>query len=1215
MCYRRARIMALLFLTCLWCDHHLIAQKNHPMSNIHFSQLTTAEGLTDNYVTTMAVDRSGYLWVGTGEGLNRFDGTSVEKYFHLDYPALYTDNIYQIVCDAQNQLWIMSGDGYLNLMDEQRKFHRIGLYRDNKYLPTRVILTTKSHGIILFMDNEHLVPKPGIDWKQRDSLTLDDFEPLHIMGGDSLRRKRITYCYQLSDDEWIFSTTDGNIRTINYKDQKLTRSFHYPQHTSYSDWDDHSVIVYDHSTFSMGVLDLNTGQKSDPFSKYKDQFGKSIRAQINYTDWISHDQLVISTQWDGVYLLDTSSHTLINYRHDPADPTTLVNDAPRGFTFDSTGWVFISVTPNGISYFNRNAVIGQQLLFQDGKGKTYDGFIRHISTLDNDVYFISSSINLIKWKRSTNTSTFISFPLDKSIEHPEHDQVIYSAVDRFQHLWVATYWFGIYVLDEQQRIIYKFPRGDVKRKLPVAGVVNHINNGPDDHMWVATSKGVMRIDPSTFQIENLDTGNLANLGQSFCMRVEFFDADDAWFCTNKNGVWQYDLTSGNVKIYNDASGLQANTSYCVNKDKLGNMYFGTTKGLDILFTNGTFKHIDEKNGLLNKRVEALLLDKQNRMWIGNDVGLACFNIADTTVRIFDERYGLSIQGFRTNAYHQNNDDELLWGTERGLQYFYPDELYNQTISLRSVIDRVESRDIDNYLSTSATYTLSPRNNYITFYFSTVEFGTYLYTFYQYQLEGLDEEWLTAGEQKSVRYNNLPAGDYVFKVRASNDKKTWFDAENEIRIHLQAELVDRPWFRWSIFMLFCVAGGYMISRITKKQKERTEALETESVINYLASEINKHKRVEDMLWDVAKNCISRLNLEECVIYLVDPKRQVLMQRAAYGPKTRKDQTIVQPIDIPIGHGITGSVVLTKKPIIVNNTEKDSRYIVDDDRRLSEMAVPIIVDDEVIGVIDTENSKRNFFTPKHLSLMTTISILTANQIQRIQAEEEKQKAEIEILQNKQKATESRLKSLRLQMNPHFLFNALNSIQQMILANEEMVATRYLSRFSKLLRSILIHSDKELISLKEELDILKLYVELESVRFKEAFTYDIYCDEDIDVDEIKIPTLLVQPFVENAIWHGLMHKEGMRHLKISFIEQGDLIQCIVEDNGIGRQKAKEMKISTGQDKKHTSKGIEVSMERLKAMQKNGGPPGSLHIHDLIDAQGQPIGTRIEINLPIQN
>lgn len=435
------------------------------------------------------------------------------------------------------------------------------------------------------------------------------------------------------------------------------------------------------------------------------------------------------------------------------------------------------------------------------------------------------------------------------------------------------------------------------------------------------------------------------------------------------------------------------------------------------------------------------------------------------------------------------------------------------------------------------------------------------------------------------------------------------------IRIAYPFYDQVWFKLCAILFIGCAGWIIISRNRKKQLQQREQLETESVINYLASQINIHKHVDDLLWDVTKSCISRLKLEECVIYLLDPERNRLIQKAAYGPKTAKNQTILQPIEIPVGQGITGSVALTQKPELVNNTETDPRYIVDDERRLSEIAVPIIVCGKLFGVIDSEHSHRNFFTQKHLNLMTTISILTANQIERILVEEEKQKAEIEVLQNKQKATESRLQSLRLQMNPHFLFNALNSIQQMILANEEMVATRYLSRFSKLLRSILIHSDKELISLKEELDILKLYVELESVRFKEAFQYEIYCDEDIDVDEIKIPTLLIQPFVENAIWHGLMHKEGMRNLKISFEEKGDLVQCIVEDNGIGRQKAKEMKISTGQDKKHTSKGIEVSMERLKAMQKNGGPPGTLYIHDLVDDHGNPIGTRIEINLPIQN
>jgi len=331
--------------------------------------------------------------------------------------------------------------------------------------------------------------------------------------------------------------------------------------------------------------------------------------------------------------------------------------------------------------------------------------------------------------------------------------------------------------------------------------------------------------------------------------------------------------------------------------------------------------------------------------------------------------------------------------------------------------------------------------------------------------------------------------------------------------------------------------------------------------------------------------------------------------------QRDFTIYNPIEIPVGKGIVGAVAQTGKPELVANTELDKRYIADDAKRLSELAIPLIVDNKVIGVIDSEHSQKNFFKQKHLNILTTVAVLCAAQILRVKAEEEKQKAKIETLENKQKVTESRLQSLRLQMNPHFLFNALNSIQQMILGNEEMVATRYLSKFSKLLRAILVHSDKEYVTLKEELEILNLYIDLESIRFKDSFKYTIECDEDIDTDEIKLPTLLIQPFVENAIWHGLMHKEGERELQVKFSEVGECIHCIIEDNGIGREKSREAKLATGQGKKHTSKGIQVSMERLEAMGNGNECKGSLDITDLKDEKGNAAGTRIKIVFPTQN
>jgi sensor histidine kinase YesM len=145
--------------------------------------------------------------------------------------------------------------------------------------------------------------------------------------------------------------------------------------------------------------------------------------------------------------------------------------------------------------------------------------------------------------------------------------------------------------------------------------------------------------------------------------------------------------------------------------------------------------------------------------------------------------------------------------------------------------------------------------------------------------------------------------------------------------------------------------------------------------------------------------------------------------------------------------------------------------------------------------------------------------------------------------------------------------------------------------------------------------MYVELESVRFKESFTYSIHCDPAIDTEEIYIPTLLIQPFVENAIWHGLMHKEGDRVLEISFTEKQDFLQCIILDNGVGRKKSGENNSSTGHDKKHTGKGITVSEERLKSLKNSSGVPGNIVINDLLNAAGQSAGTQVIINFPIQN
>lgn len=1201
----------LVILMCI-LSPFVYSQMESANARIHFYQLTTADGLTDNYIKSMTTDLNGYLWIGTGEGLNKFNGQTVERYFAAEYPALRSDNIREVICDPENHLWVMSYTGDVTVIDKHRKFHPVFLQPGKAPEPARWILQTQTYGVIVFTNAHFWIPKEPFDPASQDSLNLNAFDTLTVAGSDSIFQQRFEWVEPHGSNEYLFATKT-HLFIVDFSKRATTGRIPCMQCKPLDTWTDGNELIYNGAANVMQVLDLSTGATTLPFKDIRDQHQQPIRGYIQDVLRIDQDQYYIATRDYGLYACNVTSGQLIHYTHNPADPTTIANDSPVSLAADKSGWVFAGANPNGISYFKHQDIIGQQVVFEDKPGAMYDGYINQLTRSGPESYLIATSDYLIEWNRANNISTFTSFPLPGETSLYEKDEVLFVALDQRAQTWVATRHLGLYVLDDQQHLVHHFSTTPDTLTNPLSGVITHIHPGPDGNVWIASSRGFCKIDPIHFHITYPDETPMKELAGRWINRIEFAGAQNIWICTSTKGLWNYNTTTGQIVRFTTKEGLPSNNIFTFNVDRNGNEYAGTSHGLAIRLTDGRTLTYTVDNGLLNNRIEALLLDRQNRMWIGNDVGLACFNIADTTLRVFDERYGLSVQGFRINAYYQSPDDELFWGTERGVQYFMPDRLYHQQIRLRAAIDRVESRDINHFLTGSETVALSPGNNFVTFHFSTIDYSKHLRTFYQYRLKGLDPEWRKAIDQDAITYSSLPAGDYIFQVRASNDQKTWVDAENEITLHVIAPFYQREWFKLLSSLGVLSLAYAMFTYFNTQQKRKTEQLETEAVINYFASQINRHKNTEEMLWDVAKNCISRLNLQECVIYLLDPQRNVLVQKAAHGPKNPSARTILSPIEIPVGQGITGTVAQTLTAEIVDNTEKDPRYIVDDERRYSEIAVPIIIDGQLAGVIDSEHREKNFFTPNHLSLLTTIALLTANQIQRIRAEDEKQKAQIEVLQNKQKATESRLQSLRLQMNPHFLFNALNSIQQMILANEEMVATRYLSRFSKLLRSILIHSDKESISLREEIEILKLYVELESVRFKDAFEYHIECDEDLDADEIKIPTLLIQPFVENAIWHGLMHKEGQRILKIRFTDEGDHVRCIIEDNGIGRQAAQAMKLTSGQDKKHTSKGIAVSLERLKSMSQNGGRSGSLDITDLKDSQGRAMGTRVEIHFPI--
>jgi LytS/YehU family sensor histidine kinase len=248
-----------------------------------------------------------------------------------------------------------------------------------------------------------------------------------------------------------------------------------------------------------------------------------------------------------------------------------------------------------------------------------------------------------------------------------------------------------------------------------------------------------------------------------------------------------------------------------------------------------------------------------------------------------------------------------------------------------------------------------------------------------------------------------------------------------------------------------------------------------------------------------------------------------------------------------------------------------------------------------------------------LKSTLEHLKATQTQLVEQEkaalENKHKLERAAYQNKM--AELEMQALRAQMNPHFIFNSLNSINRFILKNQSEAASDYLTKFSRLIRLILLNSQSQAVPLENELEALKLYLEMEESRFEGRFHFQINTDTDLEIEDLEVPPLIIQPYVENAIWHGLMHKEGQGHLSIELHRENGTLLCQITDDGIGRKRAAELKSKSAS--KGKSLGMQITSHRLALINSLHEKETTVQIIDLVDPAGEALGTRVVLKIPV--
>ncbi|HVF81301.1 MAG TPA: histidine kinase, partial [Flavisolibacter sp.] len=1175
------------------------------------------QGLSSNFAWSISQDKYGFMWIGTTNGLNRYDGHSIKQYLHdaKDSFSIPGNVIYWLFKDRDGDLWLACGhQGMVKYNYVTDKFEKLPVYeaarKGTRYGAPVWRIYEDLQGRIYFACGGALLRYT------KSTKAIEDLTPLFNGGIDNDGVAMMIP--QGKDKMWIL--TDGGIFFYDLVKNKIQKIPFDKEKYGYgmASMHDGEFINSEEILISMArpgfvVFNTRTGQFRPPPLPF-DPSGSKKYNEIGGVLKDSKGRIWLANSMYGLVEYKPANNSVYLLKSEPSYPYPYVEQEGKGMNVfeDRDGNIWYGTSQRGVVWFQpRQDFIKIYQRDYSNPASLADDGIHGFLQLNKEEMLVGTGKGLTRLAKSSGR--FFNYPYSVTASGNYPAAAVRSLTAHGDTVIMATD-FGLSFYNKKtaafKRIIAKDERQLQPFELFTNSLAKVYYTKPGELLLMEFNGSAARYDIKSghcYYKGNSDGGDSLFSFSDIHSSAHDTVRKKLWVESGGGELHEYDLLSkkSTRHFYSTDTLIKTITAMTVNNK--GELWLATNDGLyfynphtkkSLLYplptttqvllnvvtrdsetvwvttTNEVVKLNANKGEAVSFNLNALLshvtvskrslfIDDENNAWIGSNKGFCVLN-----EKAFQPQGGMS-------APHLVNfkvfDQPKLFGRP-----YY--ELTNVEL---------------NY-----------NENFFSFDFSALDYYQTAGLQYAYRLEGFDKDWKVS-DKTSASYTNVPPGRYKLLLRTQYGLGKWKEAA-PISVRIYAPF----WLSWWFLTLLAIglaACLYFIYRL--RQKRRAEQRMDETV-DYFANSLYGENSVNEICWDIARNCISQLKLEDCVVYLLDEKRNVLVQKAAYGPKNPKEHEIINPMDIDWGEGIVGTAAATGKSIIIKDTSKDSRYIVDDEQRLSELAVPIIHEGKAIGVIDSEHSKKNFFGEEHVKVLSTIAAICANKIAEAKAEAAARESEMQLLEIKKLLAESQLMALRAQMNPHFVFNCLNSIQECIVTQKYGEASLYLNKFSKLFRSVLNNSGKVMVTLAEEIEVLDLYLTLEHMRFEKSFNYTIHTDEELEADEILIPSMLLQPYVENALWHGLMHKEGDRRLSISFDKKSDdIFECVIDDNGIGRKKALELKEEQSKTKRHVSKGMTISKDRIELLQKQG-QHAALSIVDKYD-HAEAAGTKVVVEL----
>jgi len=809
--------------------------KLYSQTEIRLQHFSTKDGLSQNTINFIFQDHKGFIWIGTHNGLNRFDGTSftVYKNIETDKSSIQSNDNYAVYEDKKGQLWFGNGQGISLYNRSKDNFINFSYVKDDKHSMRPVwsveasaeegkIWLGASGGLFLFDTNKGSF----------SHFNIDDALP----GANAVQELFLDSKKNL----WL-GTNGAGIYIFNNQNKKIR---HYTKKTNLSTaLSDNSITsIYEDSENQIwigtenGVLN-RFNEANTSFDKF--QVASREATGIHSIIEDKSKKLWLGTDKGGLFQFDKKNSRFMAYSY-KAEPG---NHVIRSLFEDAKGNIWIGTYGGGIYLYDKLDNYFKQILpYQQVNNYNQSNSVLAISESANgNLWLGTDGGGLLKYQKESKNRTY--FKKENSNSLPGNTVLsLHNAGDK--KLYIGTFQDGLSVYDLQTQKFSNYRNNPANPNSLSDNTIWDIHEETNGSIWLATNNGGVAIfNPAkqTFKQLTYHIDNPKSLSSNSVRSI---------FKDSRNNIWVGTVSGLNLfnpqdstfthYYYSQANkqSLSNNSILCIYEDFNNNLWLGTHGGGLNKFNvqDGTFRHYKEKDGLLGNVVYGILEDEQGFLWLSTDKGLSKFNIGANQFQNFDESSGLFNAQFNIGAYYKNPQKEMFFGNINGLCSFNPQQIkknyyvppvvitgfqiFNQPVGIG-----INSPLTQNITETN-TITVDYKQSVINFSFSALNYTHPQKNMYAYKLEPFEKDWNEVGYRQFATYTNLDPGEYTFLVKGSNNDGLWNEQPTKLKLIVRPPFWATWWFRGLglLFLAGFIYGGYWYkTRSIKKQQAKLKKL--------------------------------------------------------------------------------------------------------------------------------------------------------------------------------------------------------------------------------------------------------------------------------------------------------------------------------------------------------------------------------------------------------